>query len=70
MHITEQSNYSATWIKTIIQKLTSKLNNTKIQNTGLISTYYKHKSSKNLELKAVKNMLKISMFTENKLKIL
>ena len=42
MQTTEQSNDSVAWIKTIIQKPTSKHNNTKIQIAGIISTYYEH----------------------------
>ena len=70
MHTIEQSNYSVPRIKVIIQKPTSKYNNTKIQNTGIISTYYEYKSFKNVDLKAVKDKLKISKSEEKKLKIL
>ena len=70
MHITEQSSYSVAWMKTIVQKPTSNYNNTKIQNTGIISTYYEHKSFKHVDLNAIKDMLKMSKSEEKKLKIL
>ena len=38
--------------------------------TGIISTYYERKSFKHVDLKAVKDMLKISKSGEKKLKIL
>ena len=56
--------------KKITQKPTSKHSNTKIQNTGIIITYYERKSFKHVDLKAVKDMLKISKSKEKKLKIL
>ena len=64
MHTTKQSNYSVRWTKTITQKPTTKHNNTKIQNIGIISTYYKCKSFKHVDLKVVKGMLKISKSEE------
>ena len=52
MHSTEESDYSVTWIKTITQKA-----NKLTQNTSIISTYYKHKNFKYVDLKAVNYFL-------------
>ena len=69
MHITEQSNYIVTWIKTIVQKLTKKQNNTKMRNTGVVNRYFEHKSSKNVALKGVGEILKVSKSEGSSLKI-